>query len=87
MPHFTLDELKKTMLTAVGDDDAIDLDRDILDVPMTDLGFDSLALMNIADIVEGEYGIHIPEDGIEETMATPRQAVHYIAELLVGESA
>jgi len=87
MPQFTLDELKKAMLTAIGDDDSVDLKHDILDVPMTDLGFDSLALMNVADILESKYGIEIPEDGIEETMETPRKAVRYIEELLLGQPA
>ena len=87
MPQFTLDQLKSAMLTAVGDDDLIDLERDILDIPMTDLGFDSLALMNVADILEREYGIEIPEDGIEETMATPRKTVRYIEDLVESRAA
>ena len=78
MPQFTFDELKRAMLAAVGEDDSIDLERDILDVPMADLGFDSLALMDVADILEREYGIEIPEDEIEETMATPRTMGHPI---------
>jgi act minimal PKS acyl carrier protein len=86
MPQFTVDELKRAMLTAVGEDESIDLERDILDVPMADLGFDSLALMDVADILGREYGIEIPEDQIEETMATPRKAVSYVEELLLGQS-
>ncbi|UNO43954.1 acyl carrier protein [Streptomyces sp. MST-110588] len=75
------------MLAAVGGDASIDLDRDILDTPMGDLGFDSLALMDVADIVEREHGVRIPEDGLEETMATPRKALSYIENLLVGAAA
>ncbi|MEU5210221.1 acyl carrier protein [Streptomyces sp. NPDC020742] len=87
VPAFTLADLKKAMLAAVGDDDSIDLDRDILDTPMSDLGFDSLALMNVADVLERDHGICIPDDSLEETMATPRKALAYIEELRVGAAA
>jgi act minimal PKS acyl carrier protein len=81
---FTLDTLKEVMLTAVGEDDSIDLDRDILDVPMSELGFDSLAVMNVADEIERDCGVRIPEDALDEIMATPRRTLEYINELLAA---
>ncbi len=84
MPEFTLDALKETMLEAVGEDESIDLDRDILDVPMGELGFDSLAVMNVADVIERRYGVRISEDAIEEMMATPRKALDYVSGLMAA---
>ena len=60
------------------------LDGDIADVPFADLGYDSLALLEMAAHVQQEYGIRIPDDAIEE-MPTPRAAVEYLNRRFTGE--
>lgn len=81
MSVFTLGELKKIMLEAVGEDESIDLDRgDVLDTPMADLGFDSLAVMDVATGIQRALGVRIPEGGVDE-MTTPRQTLLYVNEL------
>lgn len=85
MTQFTLADLKECMLLAVGYDDSIDLDREILDEPMGKLGFDSLAVMNVAREIERKYDITVPDDSLDETMATPRKTLAYVEGLLSEE--
>ncbi|GAA3428002.1 acyl carrier protein [Streptosporangium sandarakinum] len=82
MTQFTLDDLRECMLLAVGYDESIDLEQDILDEPMGDLGFDSLAVMNVAREIEARYPVRVPDESLDETMATPRRTLDYINGLL-----
>ena len=66
MSHFTLDDLLRIMRECAGEDDAVALSADAADVPFTDLGYDSLALMETASRVEREYEVSIPEEALAE---------------------
>lgn len=71
MAELTIDELKGFLLRAVGDDESIDLSGDILDANLTELGFDSLAIIDTTSRLEQHFKIKLPESetsGIE----TPR---------------
>jgi act minimal PKS acyl carrier protein len=71
MSTVTIDDLKGIMRTCMGDDDSVNLDGDILDKPFSDLGYDSLALLETAARIKREFGVLIPDEemgGIE----TPR---------------
>jgi act minimal PKS acyl carrier protein len=71
MSELTLDELRTIMIEAAGDDDAVDLDRDVLDTPFTALGFDSLALLETVTLVKRRTGVAIADDELDE-VGTPR---------------
>ncbi|MEU2428114.1 acyl carrier protein [Streptomyces sp. NPDC007861] len=77
MAEFTLDDLKRILRAGAGVDEQTDLDGDIADTPLADLGYDSLALLETATRIEREYGIQIP-DGDLEHRQTPREAVAYV---------
>jgi minimal PKS acyl carrier protein len=62
MTPFTIDDLKAYLREAVGDDDSVDLDGDILDVPFAELGFDSLAVIDTTSKIERRHGVSLPED-------------------------
>ncbi|TCK22206.1 acyl carrier protein [Pseudonocardia endophytica] len=62
MDTFTLEDLKTYLREAVGDDDSVDLDGDIVDVPFAELGFDSLAVIDTTSKIERRYGVALPED-------------------------
>lgn len=77
MHTFTEDDLRRVMRVAVGVDDSVDLDGDITDTEFTDLGYDSLAMMEIMSRVEKEYGISVPDEAIAE-LPTPGRLVAYV---------
>ena len=77
MSTFTIDDLRRILRACAGEEESVDLDADIADVTFTDLGYDSLALLELASRVEREYGAAIPDDAAV-TMTTPREAVVYV---------
>ncbi|MCC5581459.1 MULTISPECIES: acyl carrier protein [Microtetraspora] len=77
MPEFTMEDLKQTLRAIAGEDEQVDLDGDISDVSLADLGYDSLALLELASQVEKRYGVVIPDDAVHE-MVTPRATLAYI---------
>jgi acyl carrier protein len=74
MSEFTVDDLRRIMRSTVGVGDDVDLDADILDTPFADLGYDSLALLEITGQVAREYSVTIPDEDVAD-LETPRQAV------------
>ncbi|MBO3749321.1 acyl carrier protein [Streptosporangiaceae bacterium NEAU-GS5] len=81
MAMFTQADLVGYMRRAAGEDESISLDGDIAEVTFADLGYDSLAVMEIASLAERELGVRLPE----ETMAgveTPQQFVDLVNEQL-----
>nr|AAG30201.1 acyl carrier protein [Streptomyces sp. R1128] len=67
----TIDDLRRILTECAGEDESVDLGGDILDTPFTELGYDSLALMETAARIEQEFGVAIPDDEFAE-LATPR---------------
>ncbi|MFI9176338.1 acyl carrier protein [Streptomyces lincolnensis] len=49
----------------------------ILDTPFSDLGFDSLALLEMAVRIEQEYTVAVPEETVEN-LATPRAVLDFV---------
>jgi act minimal PKS acyl carrier protein len=80
MSTLTIDEFKAIMHTVAGEDDVVDLSGDVTDTPMGELGFDSLAVLEIASVVQQRYQIEVPDECIER-MTTPAESVAYINEL------
>ncbi|MFB8028032.1 MULTISPECIES: acyl carrier protein [unclassified Streptomyces] len=58
----TAEDLKRIMREGAGQDEGVDLDGDITDVPFTDLGYDSLALLETVSRVEREFGGPIADE-------------------------
>ena len=67
----TADELRGILVRCAGVDETAQPDREILDLTFEDLGYDSLALMETAAVLQREYGIEIPDDELFTT-DTPR---------------
>jgi act minimal PKS acyl carrier protein len=76
----TIDEFKTIMREVAGNDPEIDSSIEAEDSLLTDLGYDSLALLEIAAVVQQRYGLSVPDDSTER-MTTPLAAVAYINEL------
>jgi aromatase len=84
MAEFTIDDLRRMLPTSSGD--AGDLDAAALDTPFTDLGYDSLALLELSSRVGREHGVPVPDDAVQR-MTTPRAALDYVNGLLGAAAA
>ncbi|MGH3898241.1 MAG: acyl carrier protein [Pseudonocardiaceae bacterium] len=77
MQNFTLDHLKEALRAAAGVDGSVDLDGDVLDTPFEELGYDSLAMLELAGRVQRDFRVPMPDDA-RHHMPTPRAALTYI---------
>nr|WCI13856.1 LaxC [Streptomyces setonensis] len=67
----TLEDLIAILRESAGEDEEVDLGGDIADMSFTDLGYDSLALLETAGRVQREYGIVLDDDVMAQA-DTPR---------------
>jgi len=74
---FTLDDLREVMRACAGVDESVDLDGDIGDVTFEDLGYDSLAVLEMAAKVQNQLGIVISDDAAEQLL-TPHSVIDYV---------
>lgn len=81
MRQFSSDDLKGIMRKCAGMEDAIDLDGPVLDLSYTDMGYDSLAVLEIQAQIEREYGVPLGDDALEY-MPTPGTTISYVNGLL-----
>ncbi|MFJ9775920.1 FAD-dependent monooxygenase [Kitasatospora sp. NPDC101157] len=77
MEKFTLDDVRRVIRSCAGENDTVDLDGDIADVPFAELGYDSLALLETAAVIEREYEVELPEGGLYE-LETPGRVVDFV---------
>lgn len=77
MAALTIEGFKRIVRSTVGVDDSVDLDGNIEDVPFSDLGYDSLAVLEISNKIRKEHGLDIPEDVITD-LRTPRMMIDYV---------
>lgn len=82
MANFTVDDMRRILRAGAGVDEQIDLDGDdVLDRQFADLGYDSLALLELANRIEREYAIQIPDGDLVHTQ-TLRESVAYVGSRL-----
>ncbi|MFB7939671.1 acyl carrier protein [Streptomyces sp. NPDC004779] len=67
----TLADLTRMLREGAGEEEGVDLDGDVIDTPFIELGYDSLALLQVIGEIQREYGIEIPDDAIVDA-ETPR---------------
>lgn len=66
MAELTLDSLQRILVQCAGESDTNGGSIDTPDISFQDLGYDSLALMEAASVIEREYGVALSD----ETVAT-----------------
>jgi act minimal PKS acyl carrier protein len=81
MAEMTLRDLITLLRECAGEADGTDLDGDVLDVPFTDLGYDSLAVLQTTGRIERDYDIRMSDDAAAEAH-TPRLLLAFINESL-----
>lgn len=74
----TIDDLRRILAQCAGEDESGSLNGDILDTSFTDLGYDSLALMETAAKIKQEFGVQIAEEDLA-TVHTPRVLLDVVA--------
>jgi minimal PKS acyl carrier protein len=77
MTTFTLDDLRKSIQECAGQDESVDLSGDIGDTTFSELGYDSLAVMETASRVSRDYDVELPEEEVGE-LKTPRDFVDFV---------
>jgi act minimal PKS acyl carrier protein len=81
MAEFTVVDLNRILRTCAGLDEAVSLDEAVQHSPFDELGYDSLAILELISRVQREYSMRMPDDATEH-METPLQAVEYVNSLL-----
>lgn len=82
MARITLDSLKDLLAKAGGEGaDVPSLDGDVIDTPFADLGYDSLAMLEVTSMVELAYDISLDDD-VAQTAGTPRNLLDLVNGLL-----
>ncbi|MFH8571854.1 acyl carrier protein [Streptomyces sp. NPDC017993] len=79
MAEMTLTELTNLLRECAGEEEGVNLDGDVLDVPFVELGYDSLAVLQTTGRIERDYGIRISDDAAAEAH-TPRLLLAFINE-------
>ncbi|WP_433336444.1 acyl carrier protein [Spirillospora sp. CA-294931] len=77
MAQFTLDDVRRLIRACAGESGA-DLDGDIGGLSFEELGYDSLAVLEMAARVQQEFGVPMPDEAVDH-MKTPGEAVGYIS--------
>lgn len=72
MAVITLHDLAGVLTECAGADEDIELTSASLDVAFTDLGYDSLALLETAATVQQRYGVTLSDEEVTE-ITTPRE--------------
>ncbi|KZB88321.1 acyl carrier protein [Amycolatopsis regifaucium] len=77
MNQLTIEDLREILRSSVGVDEGVDLDADIDDVEFAELGYDSLAILELAGQLQRRYGVTISDD-VALDMRTPAEALRTI---------
>ncbi|RFU83711.1 acyl carrier protein [Streptomyces triticagri] len=77
MSSISFDDLKAIMSRCIGELDGKEITEADLATPFTDIGYDSLAVLEIASQLQREYSLQIPDEAIEE-MDSPKAVIDYV---------
>lgn len=77
MANLTVADIRRIMRSKAGVDESVDLDGDILDTTFANLGYDSLAVMELAAHIDQTTGVAIPDGRLWE-LQTPRAMIDYV---------
>lgn len=83
---FTIDDLKRILREGAGEDEAVDLDGEILDTDFESLGYESLALLETGSRIQREFGVTLDDDTLIDAR-TPRALIQAVNGVLVQSPA
>ncbi|MEV0482870.1 acyl carrier protein [Streptomyces sp. NPDC050508] len=85
MKQLELRELTALLRECAGEEDGVDLEGDVLDIPFTDLGYDSLAMLQTTGRIERDYEIALDE--AIDSAGTPRAYLDVVNQALSAREA
>ncbi|SEF66124.1 act minimal PKS acyl carrier protein [Thermomonospora echinospora] len=71
MQELTVTRLMEIIRECAGEGEGLAAADDVLNVEFSDLGYDSLAMLETASRIERDYGIRLPDEQVTEA-TTPR---------------
>ncbi|MEV1085822.1 acyl carrier protein [Streptomyces sp. NPDC050211] len=77
MNRLELTDLTALLRECAGEEEGVDLDGDILDVPFGELGYDSLAVLQTTGRIERDFEVLLDEEAVDEA-ETPRAYLELI---------
>ncbi|MGV4982321.1 acyl carrier protein [Streptomyces sp. NPDC001709] len=77
MNRLELTDLTDLLRECAGEEEGVDLDGNILDVPFAELGYDSLALLQTTGHIERDFDVLLDEEAIDEA-ETPRKYLELV---------
>jgi minimal PKS acyl carrier protein len=77
MTRYRADQLTSLMTSAAGEPEGGQQDGRLLNTSFTELGYDSLAVLEITGRIHKTWGIEIPESMAPE-LQTPRMLLDYV---------
>ncbi|MEV8441843.1 acyl carrier protein [Actinosynnema sp. NPDC051121] len=77
MAQLTTQALRALLIEVAGEDDGLDPSADITDLTFEELGYDSLALMELSARIGREYGVEIDDDRLAD-LTTPRSLLDLV---------
>jgi acyl carrier protein len=75
--NISLENVWRLLRESAGVDESVNLDGDIDHKEFSELGYDSLAVLEIVTRIERQYGIKISGDDMED-LTTPARLVDYV---------
>jgi len=81
MRLFSSDDLTGIMRQCAGFDHGQDLNGPVLDISYEEMGFDSLAILEIQAEIERQLGVRFGDNAME-TSSTPAITISYVNDLL-----
>lgn len=64
--RMAFDELRSILVAAAGTAEEAELSREVIDTDLYELGYDSLALMEVAARIKDRFAVEIPDDEVTE---------------------
>jgi act minimal PKS acyl carrier protein len=58
--------LTQLLRESAGVEEGVDLGGDVMDTPFVEIGYDSLALLQVTGRIRREYGIDLPDDAVAD---------------------
>ncbi|MEU4658119.1 acyl carrier protein [Streptomyces sp. NPDC023723] len=77
MSLFTLEDLVAMVAEIAGADAAKAVAEQPADAPFTSLGFDSMAVIELAEQIQERYGVPIPDEAVHD-LRTVRRTLDYV---------
>ena len=85
MKQLELRELTALLRECAGEEDGVDLEGDVLDLHFTDLGYDSLAILQTTGRIERDYEVTLDE--AIDSATTPREYLDVVNRALSAREA